>query len=214
MINKHTELTLTEYLNKTAALHVTPAGGSAMALAAALGAALTEMVAIISTHREGLEDSYDEFNSVLKNSADLKNRLSVLIDADSRAVQNLLDAFRLPQTNGPEISRKKEEIQKAALYAIEVPLELMRLGLETIQLSKKVVESGFSRAITDAAVGAMLIRTAVTASGINIHVNGSIMADKEHFNELLSEALRIEAQVKTVESEIFSILQKRLSIKF
>lgn len=214
MKNKHADLTLTEYLNKTAALHVTPAGGSAMALAAALGAALTEMVAIISTHREELESFSNEFDSILEKSADLKNRLSVLIDADSRAVQSLLDAFRLPQVNEQEVNDKKEAIQKAALYAIEVPLALMSLGLETIQLTKKVVKSGFSRAITDAAVGAMLLRTAVTASAINVRVNGNIMADKEFFNKLLSEAVTIETQIKAVESEILLILQERLNIMF
>ena len=60
------ELTIKEYLEKTASNTAIPGGGSGAALSAAVAASLVEMVAKLSIGKKGLEDVEAQMKKIVK----------------------------------------------------------------------------------------------------------------------------------------------------
>ena len=83
------------------------------------------------------------------------------MDEDTAAFTKIMDAFGLPKATDEEKSTRTEAIQNATKYAVEVPLKVMKLAHESLELIKAMVEKGNPNSITDAGVGALCIRTAV-----------------------------------------------------
>ncbi len=95
-------------------------GGSASALAGAMGGALLAMVARLS--KPGPEDGIADFNSLVQRGAVLSNRLRNGADEDSKAFQAVVDAYRLPKESAADKSGRQRAVQAAWGIAAETPL--------------------------------------------------------------------------------------------
>lgn len=70
-------------------------------------------------------------------------------------------------------------MEAALVGACEVPLEIMRTCAEAIDLIETFAEKGSKIAISDAGVGATLLKSALQGASLNIYINTKSMADKE-----------------------------------
>ena len=89
------DLTIKEFLEKTASGSPVPGGGSVAALSAALAASLTEMVAKLTIGKEGYETVEDEMKAVAQEASKLKLKLVQAIDNDSNAYNDLMSANKI-----------------------------------------------------------------------------------------------------------------------
>src|SRR5215470_8473029 len=112
------------FLDAVAEPAATPGGGSVSAFAAALAAALGQMVAGLSRkkksqilHVEKLSDHLD----ALRQEA---GALIEAIDADAAFYDAVMTAFKLPQGDASEITARDQAIQTATKGAAEVPLKV------------------------------------------------------------------------------------------
>src|SRR5512139_3060833 len=94
------------FLDELASSSPTPGGGSASALAGAIGASLVAMVAGLSEGQRGMKE-------VRQRSLVLQRRLFRAIDEDAKGYQEVLKAFRLPKGTEREKARRTRTIQKA-----------------------------------------------------------------------------------------------------
>jgi glutamate formiminotransferase len=102
----------------------TPGGGSVSAFAAALAAALGQMVAALSRkkksqilHVEKLSDHVDALRKIADD-------LTAAIDRDASSYDAVMMAFKLPQGTPEEKDAREAAIQSATKGASEVPLEV------------------------------------------------------------------------------------------
>jgi len=116
------DLSLTDYLARTASGDPLPGGGSSAALNAALAAALTEMVARLTIGRKNFEAVDSEMRAVADQAAALRQKLTRDIDRDSDAYTQVLKAYRLPNSTAPEKAARALAIQDAFRQAALVPL--------------------------------------------------------------------------------------------
>jgi len=204
------DLSLTDFADATASESPAPGGGSVSAYIAALGAALGTMVANLSSHKRGWDDRWEYFSDWAVKGENYKQRLMELVDEDTRAFNRILEAFRMPKKTGEEKARRQAAIQEATLYATQVPLKVMQTAYEAMEVPEAMAREGLPASVSDAAVGALALRTGLQGAYYNVLINAAQLADRtlarqltEKARELLRQAIRREqAILDTVEAKM------------
>jgi formiminotetrahydrofolate cyclodeaminase len=181
----------------------TPGGGSASALAGALGSALVTMVARLSLARDSYSEHQQEMTRVRARAAALQHDLAELADTDSRAYGEVTAALRLPKDTPQERATRSAAVQAALRGATEVPLEVATACMEVLQLASLVANHGNRNAVSDAAVGALLAHAGLRGAALNVRINLQSIRD-DPFRE--SATSRLDPLLATGGSALATVL--------
>ena len=201
---KLTEMDLKSFMNETASESPAPGGGSVSAYIGALGVALGTMVANLSSHKRGWDDRWKEFSDWAVKGKTIQNNLLVLVDEDTEAFNKILDASRLPKKSDEEIRIRKSTVQEATRNAALVPFRVMDTANSAFGLLKEMVEKGNPNSVTDAAVGAMALRTCIQGAFLNVKINAAGIDDREFVANLLEKGQAIASNAVAEEKEILN----------
>ena len=196
------DLTVAEFLEKTASGTPVPGGGSVAALGAALAASLTEMVANLTINKKGYEASETEMERLAEEARHCRDRLVKDIDRDSDAYNEVMAAFKLPKNTDDEKKKRQEAIQNALKTAASVPLRVAGNAFRILKRAGKAVEGGNRNAVTDALVGAMMAKTAALSALYNVKINLTSIEDKDFVHKLSKEVKDLEIETIRIEKEI------------
>jgi glutamate formiminotransferase/formiminotetrahydrofolate cyclodeaminase len=207
---KLTDRTICEFAEETASESPAPGGGSVAALAGALGASLGTMVANLSAHKRGWDDRWEEFSAWAEKGKFYYTSLLQCVEEDTRAFNMLMNAFGMPKNTGPEKTARKEAVQSATLNAMQVPLKVMQLACESMEVMKAMAETGNPNSVSDAGVGALCANTAVRGAWLNVKINAPGLIDREKANEILKQAIVIAQRSAILEKEIIAIVERAI----
>ncbi|HEY4154467.1 MAG TPA: glutamate formimidoyltransferase [Puia sp.] len=200
---KMIRLSLADFADETASESPAPGGGSVAAYLGVLGASLAGMVANLSAHKKGWDDRWLEFSNWAERAQESKNALLRLVDADTRAFQELMQAHALPRSTAEEKEIRERATAKATAKAIEVPFEVMERALESMQLIKTMAREGNPNSVSDAGVGALCARSAVLGAYLNVRINAAGSEPDEKISGILSKAKKMEAEARALEEDFF-----------
>lgn len=203
-------MNLVEFAQEAASESPAPGGGSIAAYVGALGVALGNMVANLSANKRGWEDQFDFFSTFAEKGQNIQTRLLKLVDEDTAAFTTVMQAFALPKSTDEEKEKRREAIEQANLYASEVPLRTMKTAHEAWPLLKEMVNRGNPNSITDGAVGALCLRTAIYAAFMNLKVNAGGM-DNAQAKEMIAEGEKLLQTAFDNEKELAGIAMNKLS---
>jgi len=204
--NPLVKMSLNSFSAETASESPAPGGGSISAYVGALGISLGTMVANLSSSKKGWEDRWEEFSNWAVKGQKLRKELLALVDEDTRSFNAIMDAFQLPKGNEAEVAARKNAIQAATKYAIEVPFKVMQLSLESMEIIKAMAEKGNPNSVSDAGVGALCARTAVSGAFLNVRINGATYNDKKFVDEMVAKGSEIEKKALELEAEVIKIV--------
>ena len=196
------DLSIKEFLAKTASDSPVPGGGSIAALSAAIAASLSEMVAKLTIGKKGYEANKEQMKGIAKDAAEYRNKLIKDIDRDSDAYNDVLAAFRLPKGNKEEENNRKQAIQDAFKKASLVPLDVAKNAFKIIDLADWVVKHGNKNAVTDGAVAVMMARTAALSALYNVKINLDSIKDKEFVERIRKDVTGLEIEIENKERKI------------
>jgi formiminotetrahydrofolate cyclodeaminase len=151
-----------------------PAGGSASAAVIAVAAALLEKAAKLSTQWAGAEVALQQANA-------LRLRAEELVEADARAYMSFVEATRAAK--GLHGDARNRVIGPARDVTVDVPLAIVRLGAETVELARQLAAQGNPNLRADATVAATLADAAATAAARLIAINLSSARDDPRLDE-------------------------------
>lgn len=209
--NKLVNLTVKGFADETARESPAPGGGSVSAYMGALGASLGVMVANLSSHKPGWDERWDEFAEWAERGMELQEELLHLVDEDTEAFNRIMAAFGMPKNTDEDKALRSEAIQKATLFATEVPLETMKTSVRVFDLCRQMVETGNPNSVSDAGVGALAARAAVIGAGMNVKINASSLKDRAKAEALITEAEDIIAKANAAEKEITEMVEKKIN---
>ncbi|MBN2883837.1 MAG: cyclodeaminase/cyclohydrolase family protein [Clostridia bacterium] len=190
-------MSIAEFAKATASGNPVPGGGSIAALCGSLAAALVEMVA-------NLTEDNKKMIEIRKRMTLTRESLLDLIEKDSRAFTGVMEAYRMPKSSSEEKKVRLEAIQYNLIEAARVPMQTAELAFNIMEDSRKVVESGNVNAVTDGLVSAMMARTAVLASLLNVRTNLALIKDQNITEEMKKRADVLEKACRATESEILA----------
>ena len=206
--DKLTALTVKGFADETLRESPAPGGGSVAAYMGALGAALGTMVANLSAHKPGWDDRWEEFSRWADKGVELETELLHLVDEDTEAFNRIMAAFGMPKNTDEDKRLRSEAIQKATLFAAQVPLETMKASFKAFEICKAMAETGNPNSVSDVGVGALAARAAVLGAGLNVKINASSLKDKAQAENLINEANNLMAEADKAEREVMEIVEK------
>lgn len=210
--NKMIHLSLIEFADETSSESPAPGGGSIAAYVGALGISLATMVANLSAHKKGWDDRWLEFSDWADKGQQYKNELLKLVDADTKAFNQIMYAFGLPKANEAEKILRTKAIQEATLYAIEIPFKVMQLAHASLQVIKAMAETGSPNSVSDAGVGALCARSAVMGAFMNVRINAAGYDGKSFVADIIAKGNAIEQETIALEAAILKIVNEKIGL--
>lgn len=203
-------MTLKGFARETASESAAPGGGSVSAYMGALAAALGAMVANLSAHKRGWDDRWKEFSDQAAKGQDIMERLLKLVDEDTAAFAKIMNVFSMPKGTEEEKAARAEAMEKATLYATQVPLRTMQTALEAMPLALEMARKGNPASASDAGVGAIAALAAVKGAQLNVRINAAGLKDRAMADSLTAEAEKIAKEAAEKEAEILSEVNKNI----
>ena len=168
------------------------------------------MVANLSAHKRGWDERWEEFSAWAEQGKRCHDELLRLIDADTQAFNAIMAAFKLPKGTDAEKTAQKAAVEAATCGAIEIPLRVMEVSLESMDTIKAMAEHGNPASASDAGVGALCARSAVIGAELNVRINAKDLADESKRVDYLARAAKIRAKAEALEAEILALVEPNL----
>jgi formiminotetrahydrofolate cyclodeaminase len=198
------------FLDELASSSPAPGGGSVAALAGALGAALSSMVCNLTRGKQGYETAQAEIAEKLDKSEELRIGLTELIDKDTEAFNEVMNAIKMPKETEDQKEQRRKALQLAFKHAAEVPLETARKCIQVLEIARIVAEKGNKNSISDAAVSALMAQTGVQAAVLNVRINLSSIKDTKYVQQVSTELQELLQNAMEKSAEILGIVEKNL----
>lgn len=200
-----TSLSIRDLADRLASREPVPGGGSAAAIAGALGASLIGMVAELTIGRPEAADRDAMLRDVQDTAAALRGQLLDLAETDASAYDAVVTARRLPKASDEERDERSRRMRDSMVEAARVPLETARRSREVLDLAVRIAPIGNRNAISDAGVAAQLASAAVRGAVLNVRINlPYLAADEPLRTEAAREASLLEAAAVQREDEVLS----------
>ena len=170
-------------------------------MVSACGAALVGMLAALSTN----EQRFANAGEMLRKSQELAQKAQDLLEfaeKDASVFAEYMRVLKLPKTTEAEADDRKRLLAEAAINATEVPLTLAQLAFEMMDAADYVVQNGNPNAVSDGAIGAMLLKTGVLSALYNVKINLPSVKDEAKKSYYQSEVQRLSVQSAAKEAEI------------
>jgi formiminotetrahydrofolate cyclodeaminase len=209
-MGKLVDMKVQAFLDELASNSPAPGGGSAAALAGALGAALSSMVCNLTVGKEQYEAVQTEIKDTLKQSEHLRKQLTELIDKDTEAFNNVMTAVKMPKETDEQKEKRRHALQTAYKNATSVPLQTARICDQVLDIALVVAEKGNKRSITDAAASAILTQAGIETALLNVRINLGSLKDTEFVQKITSEVKILQQQTKDKTAKILDIIERSL----
>jgi formiminotetrahydrofolate cyclodeaminase len=188
------EMALADLIDAFSSTDAVPGGGSAAALAGAVGVSLLLMVSGLPKTKTGAPEETADLAEAASRLHPLRDALVDLVDRDSMAYRQVLTAFRLPRVSDADKAARTEAIDTATRAAIDAPLDVMRLCQQALRGAVVVASNGSRKTTSDVGVAVELLVAAVRGARLNVDINLAGLSDepyiervKEEVEELVSD---------------------------
>jgi glutamate formiminotransferase/formiminotetrahydrofolate cyclodeaminase len=204
------ELSIRQFLSTLASSAPTPGGGTAAAIAGAMGAGLTEMVAGLTLSREKFAPVHDAMRSIAHAAQTAREEFLALAREDSEAYDAVVAARRLARETEEEKQVRARTIESANRLATEVPMRTARAAARLLAALPELVEKGNPNAFSDAGAAALMLSAAAEGALLNVGINLPGISDAAFVEDMRREAAAIRAETQRMLSDILAEVAKRL----
>lgn len=197
-------MTVEQFAMQTASNEPVPGGGSISALAGALAAALTEMVAGLTIGKKKYAEVEEEMKKAVAPMHEICEHLLDDIKRDSESFDLYMQALTLPKETEEEKAARTKAMQDGLKAAVAVPLSVAKRAYEVMSYAEVMVTKGNKTAVTDALVATMMARTAVLGALFNVKINLESIKDEAFVEETAKEVAVIEKNALAYEKKILA----------
>lgn len=183
----------------------TPGGGSAAALAGAMGAGLVAMFCNLAAGRKKYAAVETELAAVARAADKIRVELLALVDRDSAAYEEIVAANRLPRASEAEKAGRQAAIAAASLTATLTPLATASFCADLLAQMRALAAKGNPNALSDLKVGAELTAAAFAGARANVEINLPWLTEQQRASigqDMLALAVRAEQALARVRAEI------------
>ena len=200
---------LTGFLDALASEAPTPGGGTAAATAAAMGAALTEMVSGLTLSKEKYAASHDAVRPIAEAARAARRNFLALAREDAEAYDAVVAARRLPKASDEEKQSRDRAIAAANRRATEVPMRTARAAAALLARLPVLVERGNPNAASDVGSAALLLDAATEAALLNVGINLSgNAADAAFVGAMQRETAEIQTETQRLRDQVLAAVRR------
>ena len=207
---KLVDLSLKDFADETAGESMAPGGGSIAAYVGTLGVSLGTMVANLSSHKAGWDNRWKEFSDWAVKGQAYKATLIQLVDEDTNAFNKIIDSFRMPKNTDKEKIARATAIEEATKYATQIPFKVMETAYNSMEVAQAMLKIGLPSSLSDAAVGILCAKTAVTGAYFNVKINAKTIKDRSFAEEIIKRGEEIYQKTIKIEQKTIALINSKM----
>ncbi|MDP2054759.1 MAG: cyclodeaminase/cyclohydrolase family protein [Acidobacteriota bacterium] len=192
---KCAEMTIARFLEALASPDPTPGGGTAAAMAGAMGTGLLVMVTGLAKSNTNSDAEKAALAAARQALQPLIPTLTELADADAAAFDQVMNAYRLPKATDDDKAARSAAIQAALQGATTVPLQTLRACAAAMAHAATVAASGNRSAVSDVGVAIGLLEAAAAGAEANVRINLASVRDLKFTSAASDETGRLISEV-------------------
>jgi glutamate formiminotransferase / formiminotetrahydrofolate cyclodeaminase len=204
------EMGITDFVDELASDSPAPGGGSVAALAAAMAAALTNMVGVLTFGKKGYEANQTEIETLSNQAQTLKDTMLHLVDEDTKSFNNVMAAMRLSKNSVKEIETREQALQEATIYSARVPLQVMEHSFEIMKLAGRLADIGNQNSLSDAGVAVLQAHAGLEGAALNVLINIPGITDKSQVAELASQVQKLRSEAEAFATKSLTSINSKL----
>lgn len=179
MEKRLSELTVRTFVEHLATSDPVPGGGSAAAMAGAMGAALVHMVVELTMGRPAADGNEDALTRTRSAAVAWQSELINLAELDANAYDAVVRARKLPRETERQRDVRSVQLAASLREATRIPLATARAASEVLDLAEGLAPIGNRNAVSDVGVAALLAVAALRGAALNVQINLPYISDDE-----------------------------------
>ena len=208
LINK----TIVDFVDEVSMDSPAPGGGSVSAVAASMSAGLVSMVANLSFNKKEFYSKRKKINELADRAQQLKNDFLNLVDLDTLAFNDLMNAFRLSKKTDKETHFRDQQILSMTKLVTEIPLRTLEKTEEAIDLALEVLKIGNTNCVSDVGVASEMAYSSAYGAYYNVRINLlDLKKEKSYSNQINHKIIAIISNMDNKISKIRDLVEKDLS---
>ncbi|MFP4527101.1 MAG: glutamate formimidoyltransferase [Candidatus Kapaibacterium sp.] len=202
-------MTVRGFIEEVASRSSAPGGGSASAAIAAIGVGLGTMVAQLTYGVRKFEHLDEKIREILPPLNKATQSLIPMIDEDTNAFSDYMDALKLPKGTDEEKAYRQQRMQEGLKKAIDVPIATMKRGDSAWDYMLEIARYGNPASKSDVEVGARALEMGIWGAYKNVLINLPGIKDEEFKKAKLEEVEVIVRRAEEKMKEALEILSNR-----
>ena len=208
---KLVEHTVSQFVDVLASDAPAPGGGSAAALSAALGTALTKMVTELTIGKKKYAEFEEDAKELRQQMTDLTDKFVVAIDKDTEAFNDVSAVFAMPKETEEDKAARRAAMQEALKGATKSPFEIMKLSVEALRLTNDAIGKTNSNAASDLGVSALSLKAGLQGAWLNVLINLDGVKDEDFVGEYRSNGQKLLDEGNKLADDIYNAIASDLS---
>jgi len=200
---------LDEFLALLASEAPAPGGGTAAAVAGAIGASLAEMVCVLTLSKEKYASAHDGMRRIGEAARRTRGELLRLAREDAQAYDAVVAARRLPKDSPEQKAERARRLAEANQQATEVPMRTARAAVALLTNLPELVESGNPNAASDAGSAALLLEAATEGALLNVGINLSGVADTTLVGQMQRETADLQTEAQRLRDQVVAAVRSK-----
>lgn len=185
-----------------------PGGGSASALAGAMGISLTKMVTELTIGKKKYAEFEEEVSKAQKEAARLQSAFIRAVDEDTEAFNKVSAVFTMPKDTEEEKEIRKQAMQRALEGATQTPFKMMEIAVEALKVTRELIGKSNTNAASDLGVAALNLKSALQGAWLNVLINLSGVKDEEFVTRYKEKGNVLLSEGTSLADEIYTAIEK------
>lgn len=182
---------LNEFLAELKSDSPAPGGGSAAALAGAIGTALVIMVGNLTISSAKYAEAHEQARQLIVQLEEKLTSLERYVDEDTQAFTQVMLAYKMPKSTDEEKTLRSQSIQLAMQSASMLPMKVAAICMEVLEMSGQMLEIGNVNAASDAAVAGRMAHAAMWSAIYNVKINLGSIKDQNFVADMNKQVDRV-----------------------
>jgi len=204
-------MSLSNFCDELSSDSPAPGGGSVAALAGALGASLSAMVANLTFGKKKWDPLYKQMNKLADDSQKIKDELIQLIDADTESFKMVMEAFKLPKQSEQQINDRNFAIDHSMKEATKIPFKTLQFCRKIMDLSLEAAKYGNPNSISDAGVSGEMASAGAMSAALNVRINLRDINDDVFCKNIEKDTEIVLKEVSTLLIKIRKMVENKLT---
>lgn len=210
------DMSLMEFANEVESSSPAPGGGSCAAYSSLIAICLTKMVGNLSFGKKKFELNDDsiklEFKKSFDKLEDLKKEISILVDRDTEAFNEVMKAMKMPKSTDQEKKLRTDALDDATWQSIEVPYLVAKISLDALNEMKIFQKYGNENAVTDVGVANLMCAAGAEGAILNVMINLASVQDIERAKKMEMECNKMIEVIESLKRESLTAIHERLKL--
>lgn len=211
---KLVDMLVSGFVEETASSSAAPGGGSVSALMATLSSSLAQMVIRLTKGKKSFLELDEVIKDKINNSLDLletqQKELLSLIDEDTNAFNDYMEALKLPKETEDDKKKRKKAMSDALIVAMEVPLKTAKTSLRILEILPLIAQYGNKNAASDIGVATLAARSGLEGAILNVKINLGGIEDSNIVNQKRKECNDMLSKAEIIKNDVLKEVYKKI----